>query len=135
MKKYQVPKNAITERGLRKLMTKAAKENSSLSDWATANGITPQAVSAFTRKVQSAGLQIPTALGYKPQIVYIPIKDENISTANPPRRPTNRPTSKVDHKRDPVEKKHVKAKDDRKTAKEMLKARNKANKKNKKSKK
>lgn len=129
MKKYQVPKNAITERGLRKLMGKAAKDHSSLSDWATANGITPQAVSAFTRKVQTAGLQIPTALGYKPQIVYIPIKDDDISTANPPRRPTTRPTSKVDHKREPVEKKHLKAKDDRKETKKKLKARNKKNKK------
>lgn len=129
MKKYSVPKNAITERGLRKLMTKAAKENSSLSDWATANGITPQAVSAFTRKVQSAGLQIPTVLGYKPQIVYIPINDENISTANPPRRPTTRPTSKVDHRREPVEKKHVKVKDERKETKKKLKERNKKSKK------
>lgn len=135
MKKYRVPKNAITERGLRKLMDKAAKDHSSLSDWATAHSITPQAVSAFTRKVQTAGLQIPTALGYKPQIVYIPIKDDDISTANPPRRPTNKPTSKVDHKREAVEKKHVKAKDDREEAKRLLKARNKANKKNKKSKK
>ena len=129
MKKYQVPKNAITERGLRKLMTKAAKEHSSLSDWATSNGITPQAVSAFTRKIQSAGLQIPTALGYKPQIVYIRIEDDNISTANPPRRPTDKPSSKVDHKRDPVEKKHLRVKDDRKETKKKLKERNKKNKK------
>lgn len=132
MKKYKVPKNAITERGLRKLMDKAAKSHSSLSDWATAHDITPQAVSAFTRKVQSAGLQIPTALGYKPQIVYIPIEDDNISTANPPRRPTSRPTSKVDHKRDPVEKKHLRAKNDREEAKKLLKARSKKNKKAKK---
>lgn len=135
MKKYRVPKNAITERGLRKLMDKAAKDHSSLSDWATAHNITPQVVSAFTRKVQSAGLQIPTALGYKPQIVYIPIKDNNISTANPPRRPTTRPSSKVDHKREPLEKKHARVKDDREEAKKKLKARNKANKKNKKAKK
>lgn len=129
MKKYQVPKNAITERGLRKLMTKAAKEHSSLSDWATSNGITPQAVSAFTRKIQSAGLQIPTALGYKPQIVYIRIEDDNISTANPPRRPTDKPSSKVDHKREPVEKKHLRVKDNRKETKKKLKERNKKNKK------
>lgn len=122
-KKYRVPKYAITERGLKKLLKDAAKDHTSLGAWATENGITPQAVSAFMRKIQSAGLQIPTALGYKPQIVYIPVDEENISTPNPPRRPTSRPTSKVDHSREPVEKKHVRPKDERKATKERLKRR------------
>jgi len=82
-KKYLVPKYAITERGLKHLMKEAAKKHSSLSEWAIENGITPQVISAFTRKVQSAGLQIPQVLGYKPQIVYIPI-DEDAISSNPP---------------------------------------------------
>lgn len=122
-KKFRVPKYAITERGLRKLMKDAAKEHSSLSDWAVENGITPQVISAFTRKIQSAGLQIPAALGYRPQVVYIPVDEETISTANPPRRPTTRPTSKVDHTREPLEKKHAKQVDDRQATKDRLKKR------------
>lgn len=123
MKKYRVPKYAITERGLKKLLKEAAEDSTSLGAWAIDNGITPQAVSAFMRKVQSAGLQIPAALGYKPQIVYIPVDEDNICTANPPRRPTKRPTSKVDHTREPVEKKHLRMKDDRAETKKRLKKR------------
>lgn len=123
-KKYRVPKFAITEKGLKRLLKDAAGDNS-LGAWATENDITPQAVSAFIRKIQSAGLQIPTALGYKPQIVYIPIDEPNISTANPPRRPTSNPTSKVDHSREPVEKKHLGKKDDRAETKKRLKKRSK----------
>lgn len=123
MKKYRVPSHAITERGLKKLMKEAAEEYSSVGAWAIENNITPQAVSAFIRKVQSAGLQIPTALGYKPQIIYIPVDEDNICTANPPRRPTKRPTSKVDHSRAFVEKKHLKAKNDREETKKALRKR------------
>lgn len=123
MKKYRVPSYAITERGLRHLMKKAAEEHSSLGAWAQENKITPQAVSAFMRKVQSAGLQIPAALGYRPQIVYIPVDEDLISTMNPPRRPTKRPTSKVDHSREPVEKKHLRKKNDRVETRKRLKER------------
>lgn len=121
MKKYRVPSYAITERGLRHLLKKAAEDHTSLGAWAHDNGITPQAVSAFMRKVQGAGLQIPAALGYKPQIVFIPVDEDPITTPNPPRRPTKRPTSKVDHSREPVEKKHLKIKDDRKETIKRLK--------------
>lgn len=123
MKKYRVPKYAITERGLKKLLKEAAEDHTSQGAWAIDNGITPQAVSAFMRKVQSAGLQIPTALGYKPQIVYIPVDEKDICTANPPRRPTKNPTSKVDHTRPPVEKKHLRNADDRKETKKRLRKR------------
>ena len=123
MKKYRVPSNAITERGLKKLLKEAADETTSLGAWATENDITPQAVSAFMRKMQSAGLQIPRALGYKPQTVYIPLDDNPICTPNPPRRPTKRPSSKVDHTREPVEKKHLKPKNDRHETKKRLRER------------
>lgn len=104
-------------------MKKAAEEHTSLGAWAVDNDITPQVVSAFVRKTQSAGLQIPAVLGYKPQIVYIPIDEEPICTANPPRRPTKNPTSKVDHTREPVEKKHLRKRDDREETKRNLKRR------------
>lgn len=123
-KQYKVPAHAITERGLKKLLKQAAEDHTSLGAWAIANDITPQAVSAFMRKIQSAGLQIPAALGYKPQVVYIPIDEPNISTPNPPRRPAKRPTSKVDHTREPVEKRHTRAKDDREETRKRLKKRN-----------
>lgn len=123
MKKYRVPSSAITERGLKKLLKDAAAETTSLGAWATENNITPQAVSAFMRKMQSAGLQIPRALGYKPQVVYIPIDDDPICTPNPPRRPTKRPTSKVDHTREPVEKKHLKPKNNRNETRKRLRER------------
>jgi hypothetical protein len=121
--KYPVPKTAITERGLKQLMKKAAKEHASLSDWAKSKGITPQAVSAFIRKTQGAGLQIPEALGYRPQIVFIPLDEELIATPNPPRRATARPTKKVDHTREPVERAHRKQVNDREETKKRLKAR------------
>lgn len=123
MKKYRVPKTAITERGLKRLLKDAAKEHSSISDWALANEITPQAVSAFMRNVQGAGLQIPEALGYRPQIVFLPLDEEPICHMNPPRKPAQRPTKKVDHSREPVEKRHSRPKDDRKDARDRMKAR------------
>lgn len=118
-KKYRVPKTAITEKGLRKLLKDASKD-SSLSDWARENGITPQAVSAFMRQVQSAGLQIPEALGYRPQVVFLPMDEDPICHMNPPRKPATRPSKKVDHSKPPVEKKHSKPIDDRAATKERL---------------
>lgn len=82
--KNRIPKSAITEKQLRRLLKDAA-EDTSLSAWAVDNGITPQAVSAFMRRVQSAGLQIPEALGYYPQVVFLPLKEDAISTRNPSR--------------------------------------------------
>lgn len=125
MKKYQVPRSAITEKGLRKLLKKHANEYASLGDWAVENDILPQTVSAFMRKVQGAGLQIPEALGYRPQIVFLPLDEELIQTPNPPRRPTKRPSKKVDHSLPPLEKRHLKGKDARKETKERLKKRSK----------
>lgn len=123
--KYRVPKTAITERGLRKLLKKKANAHASLADWAEENGILPQTVSAFVRKVQGAGLQIPEALGYRPQIVFLPLDEELIQTPNPPRRPTKRPSKKVDHTREPLEKRHLRPKDERKATKARLKKRSK----------
>jgi hypothetical protein len=94
-----------------------------MTEWAVDNGITPQSISAFLRKVQGPGLKIPQVLGYKPQLVFIPLKADAISTANPPRRVTDRPTSKVDHSREPVEKKGLRRKSDRKETKKRLKKR------------
>lgn len=124
-KKYQVPRSAITEKGLRKLLKKHANEYASLGDWAVENDILPQTVSAFMRKVQGAGLQIPEALGYRPQIVFLPLDEELIQTPNPPRRPTKNPSKKVDHTREPLEKRHLKGKDARKETKNRLKKRQK----------
>lgn len=125
MKKYRVPNYAITEQGLKRLLRQAAKEHASHSDWAATHGITPQAVSAWMRKTQGAGLQIPQALGYKPQTVYIPVDEDPICQALPPRRPTDRPTSKVDHTKDPIEKKLLRKKNTREETKKRLKKRNK----------
>lgn len=85
MKKYRVPKTAITERGLKRLIRDAAKDHSSIGDWARDHDITPQAVSAFFRRTQGPGIKIPEALGYKPQVVYIPL-DEKPVTVTPPSR-------------------------------------------------
>lgn len=107
--KNKIPKSAITEKQLRRLLKDAAGDDT-LSAWATENNITPQAVSAFMRRVQSAGLQIPEALGYKPQTIYIPLDEEPICHANPPRRPTKNGQKKVDHTREPVEKSYKRKK-------------------------
>jgi hypothetical protein len=82
--KNRIPKSAITEKQLRRLLRDAA-EDSTLSAWAVDNGIVPQAVSAFMRKAQSAGLQIPKALGYYPQVIFLPV-DEDPITSKPPSR-------------------------------------------------
>lgn len=105
--KNRIPKSAITEKQLRRLLRKAAEEEGSLSAWAVDNKITPQAVSAFMRKVQSAGLQIPEALGYRPEVIFVPLDEEPISHRNPPRRHTDRPSRKVDHSREPIEKRSM----------------------------
>lgn len=123
--KYAVPKIAITERGLKQLIRKASKNHSSVGEWAKAHDITPQSVSAFMRKTQHAGLKIPEALGYKPQIVFIPLDADPICHANPPRRITERPSSKVDHTRAPVEKRGLKTRGDRQETKDRLKNRRK----------
>lgn len=84
--KYSVPKSAITEKGLKALIKKAAKEKDSVGEWARENGITPQAVSSFFRKTQSAGIKLPAVLGYRPQVIYLPL-DEPLITAELPKRP------------------------------------------------
>jgi predicted DNA-binding protein YlxM (UPF0122 family) len=82
--KNRIPKSAITEKQLRRLLKESA-DDTSLSAWAVDNGITPQAVSAFTRRVQTAGLQIPEALGYYPQTIYLPVDEDPICTDRPSR--------------------------------------------------
>jgi hypothetical protein len=121
LKKYRVPKTAITERGLKKLIRDAAKDHSSVGDWAISNGVTAQTVSAFMRKVQGPGLKLPEVLGYRPQVVYLPLEEGLIQEPAAPRRPTDRPTKKVDHSKDTVEKNTVKKKDDREETKKRLK--------------
>jgi hypothetical protein len=81
--KNKIPKKAITDKQLRKVLKAAADKEGSLSSWAVVNRITPQAVSAFMRRVQGAGLQIPEALGYKPAVIFIPIanKKPKLTTA------------------------------------------------------
>lgn len=123
-KKFRVPKTAITERGLKRLIRDQAK-NSSMSDWAEKHGIFPQTVSAFLRKTQGAGIQIPEALGYRPQIVYLPLDEELITTPMPSRRPTKNPSKKTDQTREPLEKRHLKPKDERKATRSRLKERSK----------
>jgi hypothetical protein len=120
--KNRIPKTAITEKQLRKLLKEAAGEDS-LSAWAVENDITPQAVSAFMRRVQGAGLQIPEALGYRPQTIFIPLDEELICHMNPPRKPAKSPTKKVDHTREPIEKRHSRRRNEREETKKALKKR------------
>jgi hypothetical protein len=56
--KNRIPKSAITEKQLRRLLRDEA-EDTSLSAWAVDNGITPQAVSAFMRKCKRRGCKYP----------------------------------------------------------------------------
>lgn len=125
MPKNGIPKSAITERTLKKLIKQEAKGYSSVSAWASDNDITPQQVTAFLRKEQGAGLKIPEVLGYRPQIIFVPLDEDLISTPNPPRKPAKKPSKKVDHTREPLEKRHTRPKDARKEAKERLKKRKK----------
>ena len=125
MKKYAVPKSAITEKGLKKLIRDAAKSHPSMAEWAKENEITPQAVSAFFRKTQGAGLKIPEVLGYRPQTVYLPLDEDPITVMPAPRRATDKPTSKVDHSKTPVERAGRRKVSDREEVKASLKKRKK----------
>ena len=118
-KKYRVPKTAITEKGLKKLVTEAVK-GSSQADWAISNDLTPQSVSAFMNDIQTAGLKIPEVLGYRPQVIYLPLDEDEIFQPKAPRRVAKKPTPKADHRRKPVEKGKF---DDRAATKQRLKAR------------
>ena len=126
MKKYRVPKTAITERGLKQLIKKATKNGLSIREWALEHEVTPQVISAFFAKTQGAGLKLPEVLGYRPQVIYLPLDEEPIAVAYPPRRPAKNPTSKVDHSKPPLEKKGLKPRDERKETKKRLKKRKKA---------
>lgn len=86
--KNRIPASAITEKQLRKLLKGEADERGvTPTAWAVENDITPQAVSAFLRKSQTAGLQIPKHLGYYPQTIYLPLGEERICTKTPSRLP------------------------------------------------
>lgn len=100
----KIPKGTLTEKQLRKLLKDKMGEQSA-TEWGGEHEITAQQITAFMRASLSPGLKIPMKLGYFPQTVYVPIKGPRISTANPPRRVAKNPTAKVDHTREPVEKK------------------------------
>lgn len=85
-KKHRVPQTAITEKRLRIMLRKAIREADSAGEWARDHGVTPQALSSFLNRTQTAGLKIPEALGYRPQTVYIPLEEDPISTNVTPRR-------------------------------------------------
>jgi hypothetical protein len=116
-----VPSCAITERELRSMMKQKIKACSSELEWSRSVGITPQVVSAFRRKVQGPGLRLPEVLGYRPQLVFLPLKEPLIQTPNPPRRLTSKPTSKVDHTKEPIEKTIAKTEKKSKKAKKKKK--------------
>lgn len=125
-KKYRVPKTAITEKGLKKLIQKSVKDSGkSASQWATEKGLTAQSVSAFLTDRQTAGLKIPEVLGYVPQVIYLPVDEDEITVPKPPRRVAVKPTRKADHTKDPIEKKGFN-RDDRQKTKDALKKRAKA---------
>ena len=124
-KKYRVPKSAITERGLKRLIRDAAKKHSSIGDWAREHEITPQAVSAFFRKTQGAGIKIPEVLGYRPQVIFLPLDEPLIQELPAPRRVTDKPSKKVDHSKEPVEKASARRRTDREEGKKKLKKRKK----------
>lgn len=124
-KKYRVPKSAITEKGLKRLIKDAAKKHSSVGDWAREHDITPQAVSAFFRKTQGAGIKIPEVLGYRPQVIFLPLDEPLIQELPAPRRVTDRPSKKVDHSKDPVERSSKRTRTDREEVKKKLKKRKK----------
>lgn len=108
----KVPKSAITERKLRKILQEAINKNGTSTGWAIENEITPQAVSAFERQIQSAGLQIPAALGYKPALVFIPVDEEDLAVKPPSRLKETPPTKdEVLAKKAKDKKKAVKSKD------------------------
>ncbi len=124
-KRYRVPKTAITERGLKKLIKDAVKDGKSQADWAREHGMTPQTVSAFLRETQTAGWQLPEVFGYRPQIVFLPLDEVSISHMNPPRKATTRTTKKVDATKPPVHKKDYKGRSEKERVIEKLKKRKK----------
>lgn len=124
-KKYRVPKSAITEKGLKRLIRDAAKKHSSIGDWAREHEITPQAVSAFFRKTQGAGIKIPEVLGYRPQVIFLPLDEDLIQELPAPRRVTDKPSKKVDHSKEPVERGSRRKVNEREEAKKKLKKRKK----------
>jgi hypothetical protein len=82
--KNRIPKSAITEKQLRRLLREEAAETAPLSAWAVDNGITSHRLCRPScERLQSAGLQIPEALGYYPQTIYLPRKEEPICTERP----------------------------------------------------
>ena len=123
MARNKIPASAITERQLRRMIKDASKKSSSLSAWAVEAGITPQQVTSFMRRIQSAGLKIPEYFGYRPQTVFLPLDEELIAHMNPPRRLAKNPSKKVDHTREPIEKKGLRPVNDRKETKQRLKDR------------
>lgn len=69
-----IPKNAITERDLRKKARSVIEDKyNSAGDWAKTHDITAQAISAFLTKRQGPGRAIPRALGYEPVTIYVPV--------------------------------------------------------------
>lgn len=66
----------VTEKQLIKMIQEAAKDTT-LSSWAQENGIQPSAPSAFLRRVQPAGKQIPAAFGLVPITVFVEKGDPN----------------------------------------------------------
>lgn len=123
MKKYSVPKSAITEKGLKRLIRDAAKNHASMGEWAREHDITAQAVSAFFRKTQGPGLRLPEILGYRPQVIYLPLDEELIQEPAAPRRVTTRGTKKVDHTKKPIETGGRSKVSDREEAQKRLKER------------
>lgn len=106
----RVPKYAITEKGLKKLIRNAVKKaGGSQTEWANSKGVTTSSVTAFIRKTQPAGLKLPAALGYRPQIIFIPVDKPLIATAYPQRNASAKPSGKTDTTREPVNKKGYKA--------------------------
>lgn len=100
LKKYQVPRSAITEKGLKKLVKRSIEDSGlSLTEWANEKGVTPQAVSAFLRNRQTAGIQIPAIFGYMPQIAFLPEGEDPISKPKGSRKSKKKGKKHGDDKR------------------------------------
>lgn len=115
----KIPKGAITERKLRKLLKAETDKAGSSTAWANEHKIFPQTVSAFERQVQSAGVQIPEILGYKPALIYIPIDEPDLAI-KPPSRAKAKPAGRTAHESlqsKPKEPKAKKPKKDKKKKK------------------
>lgn len=98
----------LTEAQLIKKIEEAAK-GSSLSSWAVENGVQPSAPSAFVRRVQPAGKQIPAAFGLVPITVFVDKDDPNYfeypRRGAPAKAPVPLPESKKDKKKKKKDKK------------------------------